>query len=227
MITTGAISLVVVLTAALALTLNGDALQGFFRLNFSGLRASAPAVTPVYQIPSRQNLVPMRPLSLEPPVTPEPPPVNDPITRAELAKLIVDAMKVPLTTSGGPHFPDVAPGVWYYPYVETAYSHGWMVGYPDGTFKPANTVNRAEAAKIFTLSVVFNCSNSHQYPYNPYYQDTPSTQWFYGAVNRLADCKMVDILPGPKSNYFPATLLSNGRAQYMITNAKNQGWIPK
>ncbi|MBU2213578.1 S-layer homology domain-containing protein [Patescibacteria group bacterium] len=37
---------------------------------------------------------------------------------------------------------------WYAPYVRYAKTYGIVEGYPDGTFKPAQTVNFAEALKI-------------------------------------------------------------------------------
>ncbi|MFO0780286.1 MAG: S-layer homology domain-containing protein [Candidatus Gracilibacteria bacterium] len=165
----------------------------------------------------------MKPLSVEP-QSPEPVPANMEITRAELAKLIVEATGVPMNTAGGPHYPDVTSDQWYYQYVETAHNMGWMVGYPDGMFKPAGKVNRAEGAKIFTLSVIANCNNGPAYS-EPYYKDVSPADWFSGPVHKMADCKMVDILPSDTSMYFPSYLLSRGRAQYMVNNAKQAGWI--
>lgn len=45
-------------------------------------------------------------------------------------------------------FSDVAPGDWYYPYVQQMVENGVMTGYPDGTFKPKGEMTRAEFASV-------------------------------------------------------------------------------
>ena len=69
------------------------------------------------------------------------------ITRAEFAKIIVSA-----TGSVDPYalstFKDVNNGDWYYSYVSTAYSMGYITGYPDGTFRPNDNITRADICTI-------------------------------------------------------------------------------
>ncbi len=70
------------------------------------------------------------------------------INRAELLKILIEGQD--LTPDSNIYkncFPDVA-SEWYAPYVCFAKSEGWINGYPDGTFKPGNTVNKVEALKI-------------------------------------------------------------------------------
>jgi hypothetical protein len=71
------------------------------------------------------------------------------INRAELAKIMVYG-----SLDGQPDaevynncFSDVTTE-WYAPYVCYAQEQGWVQGYPDGTYKPAQNVNRVEALKI-------------------------------------------------------------------------------
>ena len=69
------------------------------------------------------------------------------ITRAEFAKIIVSA-----TGSVDPYalstFKDVNNGDWYYSYVSTAYSMGYITGYPDGSFRPNDNITRADICTI-------------------------------------------------------------------------------
>lgn len=227
--TLGAIALVVVMVGALALTLNGSSLQGYLNL-----RKSPPAdgkgqlPPPEVKGADGKGGIILKPLTFEPgpkPQSPEPVPSHRAINRAELARIIVGATGVPLNTAGGPHFSDVSPNDWYYPYVETAANNFWMIGYPDGEFKPARTVNRAEGAKILSSSILAKCIAPSSYFIYPYYKDVPADVWFYEYVTKMADCKMVDVLPGANSYYYPAYLLSLGRVEYMIDNAKKAGWI--
>ncbi len=73
---------------------------------------------------------------------------DDKMNRAEFCKVLALSTKKTLYTPSEASFLDVPVGTWYRPYVETAKKYGWIDGYPDGTFKPANLINRAEAGKI-------------------------------------------------------------------------------
>jgi hypothetical protein len=78
---------------------------------------------------------------------------ND-VTRGQICKIVVNAEGWSIDTSGGPHFPDVVPGSTFYEYVETAYHHNLINGYPDGTFGPGNPATRGQIAKIVHNAVV-------------------------------------------------------------------------
>ena len=71
------------------------------------------------------------------------------ISRAEIAKYTVLAAQYQLyTPTSGQDFTDVPPSDPFYTYIETAYHHGVMDGYPDHTFRPANPVQRDEMCQI-------------------------------------------------------------------------------
>ncbi len=75
------------------------------------------------------------------------------VTRGQLSKIIVGAQGWVLTTTGGPHFNDVTAESVFYPFVETAYAHGIISGYSDGTFRPSNSATRGQIAKIVYLAL--------------------------------------------------------------------------
>lgn len=68
------------------------------------------------------------------------------INRAEFTKIIVEAT-VGGTKTGSNCFPDVK-NEWFAKYICTAKEHGIVGGNDDGTFRPGNEVNYAEALKI-------------------------------------------------------------------------------
>ncbi|PIV90199.1 hypothetical protein COW46_04925 [Candidatus Gracilibacteria bacterium CG17_big_fil_post_rev_8_21_14_2_50_48_13] len=72
---------------------------------------------------------------------------DEPVTRAELTKIAVEAFKVS-QASGSVGFADVSDTEWYASYIRAAKAAAIVGGYNDGTFKPNNQVNRAEALKI-------------------------------------------------------------------------------
>lgn len=76
-----------------------------------------------------------------------------PVTRGQLAKMLVLARNWLLDTSAGPHYSDVPPTDAYYPYVETATRHRVISGYADGRFLPYGSVTRGQTAKMVYLSL--------------------------------------------------------------------------
>jgi hypothetical protein len=80
---------------------------------------------------------------------------GDPLTRAELAKLMVLALglqpadeQAPLPLADADAIP-----AWARPYVATAYAQGLMRGYADGTFRPNEVVTRAELVAMAVRAV--------------------------------------------------------------------------
>lgn len=84
------------------------------------------------------------------------------INRAEFTKIIVgaafdynsnqDPSGYDIFSLSGLTFSDLDSGAWYNPYLRRAVEEGVIGGYPDGTFKPAESINFAEAAKIVVIS---------------------------------------------------------------------------
>jgi|GEM_PF-4282904 len=72
---------------------------------------------------------------------------HDTISRAELAKCVALFSDLGTAYSINP-FPDVIAGYWAEPYIAAQSSRNWVVGYPDGLFRPENGATRAEAVTI-------------------------------------------------------------------------------
>jgi hypothetical protein len=114
------------------------------------------------------------------------------INRAELTKIIVGAAYTEKDISDCPAFytnqsdyrvilfPDVVfmmvggnEPAWYFNYVCVGKHEGFIGGYPDGSFKPSNEINFAEAAKIITKGLGQDIAEG--------------TPWYKGYVEKLAD----------------------------------------
>lgn len=68
------------------------------------------------------------------------------ITRAEFTAI---AMRfADLDVNGNNIFSDVSANDWYYNQVVGSVKYGWITGYSDGTFRPNNTITRAEVTTI-------------------------------------------------------------------------------
>lgn len=71
---------------------------------------------------------------------------NRSITRAEFTTM---AMKFAVGGEEGENiFSDVDEDDWFYKAVVDSIQYGWIHGYPDGTFRPNNSITRAEVTAI-------------------------------------------------------------------------------
>ena len=88
------------------------------------------------------------------------------INRAEFLKIILESLSIN-TNDAGFCFPDVKSD-WYAPYVCKAKNMNIVSGYPDGNFKPANSINLAEALKIILEAYGADTTGDSSTWYAPY-----------------------------------------------------------
>ena len=79
-------------------------------------------------------------------------PGND-VTRGQLCKILVLAEGWVVDCAEPGHFTDVPTSNPFYCYVETAFGHGIITGYADGTFRPGNSATRGQICKIVYQAV--------------------------------------------------------------------------
>ncbi len=109
------------------------------------------------------------------------------VNRAEAAKMLILARYGNIGSYSASHlFSDVQDGAWYEDYVGLAHDRGIISGYPDGTFRPTDPINRAEFTKMMAraFEIEENLPNN--------WTDVPHEAWFArfaGAAGRF--------------NYFP------------------------
>jgi murein DD-endopeptidase MepM/ murein hydrolase activator NlpD/F0F1-type ATP synthase membrane subunit b/b' len=95
------------------------------------------------------------------------------LNRAEAIKIILVANNI-IIEDANVDLQDVAKDAWYRKYIGTAISRGIVNGYPDQTFKPANTISRAEFLKIAILTAGFKPQNIAENPY----KDIDFNAWY-------------------------------------------------
>ncbi|MFA7681442.1 MAG: S-layer homology domain-containing protein [Candidatus Peribacteraceae bacterium] len=83
---------------------------------------------------------------------------DEPVNRAEALKMLLGASKV--TPPEGYNitmgFSDISQADWFFPFIKQAVELDIVEGYPDGTFRPGQSITRAEAAKLVFLLMVMN-----------------------------------------------------------------------
>ena len=113
-------------------------------------------------------------------------------TRGQLSKIVALAEGWSIDITGGPHFTDVPWSNPFYAYIETAYHHGVISGYSDGTFRWGNEVTRGQLAKIITVAQNWSktpraapTSQSTHLP-NPFYAYI-ETAYNHGVISGYSD----------------------------------------
>lgn len=137
---------------------------------------------------------------------------RDTINRAELLKIVFRGRSdvVPVSRRC---FSDVSPSEWYAPYVCAAKNRGIVSGYKNGTFKPAEPVNFAEAIKI-----VLNA-------YGHDVTESAGTDWYKPYAEEL---ERLEILP--QHSYVPWSALTRERAAdllWRILRMENDRILPR
>jgi hypothetical protein len=88
-------------------------------------------------------------------------------------------------------FPDVLENTINYNAVEYLKQKGIISGYPDGTFKPDNKINRAEAMKVLMLA----SSETGDSAVTPVFSDVKGDEWFYQYLQKAFSLKIVEGYP--------------------------------
>ena len=98
-----------------------------------------------------------------------------------------------------PTFSDVPANYWAFTEIEAVNQAGYMIGYPDGTFKPADSATRATVAVAIARAVAGGDSAIPAAPSAPSYSDVPAEYWAYKHIEYL---KTQNIMTGYEDGTF-------------------------
>ena len=104
---------------------------------------------------------------------------HDPISREEFAVMAARferLREVPFVQ----RFSDVHRGDWSTPYIHAAAERGWIVGYPDGTFRPTQPIIRAEVVTLINRVLERTLRPEDVPPSVNPYNDLVPTHWAFG-----------------------------------------------
>jgi hypothetical protein len=134
------------------------------------------------------------------------------INRAEFLKILVAGFQSDEVRGEKKCFKDVS-SEWFAEYVCAAKRLGWIDGYPDGTFKPSQQINRAEAMKILVTAFGMDVSAKHATP-----SDVRAGTWYRQYVARGVALGIVDVT----TLFHPAENLTRADAAVWIDGAKGE-----
>jgi hypothetical protein len=114
--------------------------------------------------------------------------------------------------SADANFADVDSSEWFAPFVAELANKSVIVGYPDGSFRPQNSLNRAEIVKIAVAAFDFTVPVIDRDPF----ADVPHDAWFAPFV---ATAKAVGIIDANSANFRPGDPVNRAEALKILTLA--------
>ncbi|MFD2444215.1 S-layer homology domain-containing protein, partial [Bacillus sp. CGMCC 1.16607] len=135
------------------------------------------------------------------------------VTRSQAAVIIATSLGLKDAAVKNPGFKDVKEDKWYYKSVAALVEKGIISGFDKETFKPDNTVTRAELAKMLTLAYNLKASTSKSS-----FTDVPEDKWFANFVNTLVENK---ITQGTTATTFaPGKVVTRGQMAAFVHRAE-------
>ncbi len=134
------------------------------------------------------------------------------VNRAEALKMLMTAFNVGVGGHSEVNFTDVDNNAWYAASLGSAVAMGIVNGYADGTFKPANTVNRAEYLKILLKANDIEPNSEITQPYD----DVTLDQWFAGYAFLANKMNLLQ----PATNFRPADSMTRAGVAETIYRMK-------
>lgn len=108
-------------------------------------------------------------------------------------------------------YKDVNDSFWAADEISNATRYGWFAGYPDGTFKPENSITRAEAAEAVAdfLKVRLTDTVVSSYP------DVDPLSWYASSAEAVKDM----LYPSYGDEFRGMTNITREEALYLLVNA--------
>lgn len=128
--------------------------------------------------------------------------------------LATSAIVIAVPTSAATSFPDVNVSTEEGKAIINLAERGIIIGYPDGTFKPANAITRTQAAKILAGVLELDTKNVT----NPNFKDVKPSDENYGAIAALANA---GIISGSNGYFNPTKNITRGQMSKMIVRGFN------
>ncbi|MGM9568282.1 MAG: S-layer homology domain-containing protein, partial [Clostridia bacterium] len=110
---------------------------------------------------------------------------DEPISRAEFASIAARFSKT--VYNGRSSFSDVGGSHWASRFISLAEYLGWISGYPDGTFRPDQTINRAEAMTLVNRVLEREVKAENMLQDMQVWPDNQPGDWHYEAVQEATN----------------------------------------
>jgi len=123
-----------------------------------------------------------------------------PVTRAQFTVWLAQHLDLRPAVSTALSFRDLPEGYPSYGLIVAAVASGWVAGFPDGTFRPAEALTREEVAKCEVLALGLGSQAAAKENTRPNYRDAGEIgRWAWGYVDEAA---AIGVLRGFKGDDF-------------------------
>jgi hypothetical protein len=109
-------------------------------------------------------------------------------------------------------FKDVSPQSWFAPYLRAGYDNQIVIGYPDGTFRPARITSRAEGVVMTARFSRFSIADVLERPYS----DVSARHW---AIKEITLAKQENMLNFVLENFYPAKEISRAEVAAILVKS--------
>lgn len=133
------------------------------------------------------------------------------LTRAEASKMISEIRNLPLATSQAP-FKDIKKNEWYTNAIDALYEAGHIKGYDQHTFKPNNTISRAEFSQMIMQAYDIEEATNVDLPF----KDVKKGAWYESAVKTLYNNGLISGIN--KTTFAPNDQITRGDAAWLLAN---------
>ena len=134
------------------------------------------------------------------------------VSREEVSKMLMVALKLGESSANSPSYTDVEVSRWSFGYIEKATELGYLNGYGNGIFNPADSMTRAELATVL-VRIAEKQGNSQSNPSRSF-SDVTGTEW-YGEY--IAKAVRFGLITGYEDGTFrPNNTVSRAEAVTMI-----------
>ncbi|MBI5754458.1 S-layer homology domain-containing protein [Candidatus Peregrinibacteria bacterium] len=135
------------------------------------------------------------------------------VSRAEFLKIIIEGSHIQLDNSDLTPFTDINYKSWYAPYVQKAYSSGWINGYQDDTFKPDQTISKVEALKVLAKAQNWVTTDINTTFLKTVFKDVSTKAWY---APYLSYAKQHQYLDEKGTRFAPNAAMNRGNISGII-----------
>ncbi len=114
-------------------------------------------------------------------------------------------------------FPDVPPDYWARPFIQSLAEKGIVSGYPDGTFRPRQAVDRDEFSAM--IRQAFERARIRNIPSGSYFNDVPQGYWAETPIQEAYETGFMNNFPG--NEFRPKQSLTKAQALVVLMSGLN------
>lgn len=133
------------------------------------------------------------------------------VSRAEMCSLLVKAAEKKLALNTSKMFKDVTAKHWAALLIETAAREKYVTGYPNKTFKPNNSITRAEGVSIIARFAGLTAGKLLEAPF----PDIPGRHWAAKSITAAKNAGLLEYLDGKP--FGPKKVLTRGETAYILS----------